>query len=390
MNLLIALVCGSRDESAFSRSTSTFVFRRVPIAGRVGYEVDGYRLCQCDCDICHQSPEVVFVHYDCYAVFMNEATKKLPEREALDQLWLASSWNSPWRGAPLLTLRAVNPSDFDLKTLDSLLGGFKISELPSFVQREVWFHSSEEICWRMMSILRLPAIFQSSSALSVTPISKVQSWNRGDADVATFDGEPTGYIRITIDYLGILKVERLSERPPLSSAVDTRFAFIVEPVDALDGTLLTKVRNQTHISAYTPPFFFFFNIAHLLQRGLARLKLSSACPEIWDIPGSKPSDLTKIHLWPSRQIRFRSINLNAITGVTFFFVGEWLQHLFPHRDQSSYTALIMEKAAYIRNVVWVYVPITRDDPVTLFGVNQSCGKVNILVRQYLRSRFGIS
>jgi hypothetical protein len=81
----------------------------------------------------------------------------------------------------------------------------------------------------------------------------------------------------------------------------------------------------------------------------------------------------------SPSIRFRTIALNELHGVTFFMATGSLYEIYPHRSNKSCAISTLERLTRIRGVVWLYTPISPKDPVLFFAMRKTDEGLNVLV-----------
>ncbi|POR31267.1 Uncharacterized protein TPAR_08516 [Tolypocladium paradoxum] len=281
----------------------------------------------------------------------------------LDHLWVVAAWRTPWRHAPPFRLEetAVIP---DFSIFDGL-GISRMRLLPPEVLQIVHGHSSTSLVWRYSAVSeltqRLPAAL-SDQLLSI-PLCMVLAWNRGGQPVTTETVHRLPIIRLTIDSWGIKQVERLSERPGFKRWRTDSLVFVV-----LD---------QSHFEGVTAHFKF----------GLLRLSLPKTCHglETWDTP--TPPDMERCFFYPANitsSTQFRTIDLSQTTGITFFFCRGEIYAVHAHTRvapcaQSTYQRLSRRRQ---RSVVWVYVPISKKDPIAALGTRSS-GSTCLLFRMKL-------
>jgi hypothetical protein len=72
-----------------------------------------------------------------------------------------------------------------------------------------------------------------------------------------------------------------------------------------------------------------------------------------------------------REARIRTIDLQRITGLTFFYSSQGRQYGIHAHTMSEPTALstFNQVSRYLRSpLVWVYIPIAKNDRITAFGI----------------------
>ena len=183
------------------------------------------------------------VHYECFQVFMYVTKATMSESEALDQLWLLSSWRSPWRKATELHLTPSNPSSH-VQEADQFMGGFRLSALPLELVAEIWRLSSDASLWRVISVLHLASKVD-QSPLSVVPLARIASWERhGQFVHQGEDSSGSGYVKLVIDRFGIQKIERIEKLPSFNANKNRDLAYVIE-----EESDLKELQIQAKVSA---------------------------------------------------------------------------------------------------------------------------------------------
>lgn len=212
------------------------------------------------CSTCRAGPEVVSVHGDCLEVYLAcygraragasaaAASKEEPggaresttgaepaRAEAMQRLWIAALWRSPWQKAPFLVLfqedNAVLPGPD--AALYRRLGLPGMARLPPELAVLIRRASHDSPLWRLNAAACLAASLATArgdGAAAVLPASiallEVDAWERGgplrrrsvDAGMPETAAEPPGTaaqpaVRLAFDARGLLRIERLPSRP---------------------------------------------------------------------------------------------------------------------------------------------------------------------------------
>lgn len=88
-----------------------------------------------------------------------------------------------------------------------------------------------EIAWRLS--------FGPSEPLASIPMNQISSWERGSSPKPIGEASaPSSIIRCVIDFVGLKKIERLTERPRFERGRRDDVAFIVEEEDAFRDTVV--------------------------------------------------------------------------------------------------------------------------------------------------------
>ena len=181
---------------------------------------DRYPLCnRLTCSACAASPESVAVHRDCYRVFMQLYT----ERPALEHVWLATAWTTPWTHTPGETKVHLDLAEASLASVTAftakLIGLPELESLPPEVLQSIRFYSSDHLFWRYSSIRakaeEISRVDKSTSNYDNTSckLDTINSWHRGEKIETNENGLKSGVFRITVDRYGVLDIERLAEQP---------------------------------------------------------------------------------------------------------------------------------------------------------------------------------
>lgn len=106
--------------------------------------------------------------------------------------------------------------------------------------------SRDSLLWRCASVLQLVDYMSATKPqpLVTVPLGDLLSWERGgkfERLVGSRVRPPT--LRLTIDYAGISKIERLSEMPTYAGECTSRLAFIVQDEPSISQVMVQfKVR----------------------------------------------------------------------------------------------------------------------------------------------------
>ncbi|KAK3293661.1 uncharacterized protein B0H64DRAFT_434797 [Chaetomium fimeti] len=274
------------------------------------------------------------VHPDCLQVFMRNCSAE----DALDRLYQTCVWRCvPWVGAKVPEVRlALRPV---WRWLDSFLLCAENNGLPALrslphVALGIIMESlpRNHLFWRYVSALDLARRLSDSQLqpLRIVPLDRLVSWERGAApELVSEDSSDTlpPVIRLTIDYEGLMRFERLAERPGFSRQRFDNRAFVVEEED-LFNTTVAKFKNG------------------LLQLAMADSNdAKDPVLAFWDTP--TPLNLNQHPIRPVPRglwLTFHTIDLSAITGITLFLDGSSLFAIHPHTQSqpcamSTYAAM---------------------------------------------------
>ncbi|KAK4155272.1 hypothetical protein C8A00DRAFT_42075 [Chaetomidium leptoderma] len=232
------------------------------------------------------------------------------------------------------------------------------------------FMPRDHYVWRCIAALDL------AQRLSVSPsepwktveLSQVVSWERGTPpEIATREavGSLPSLLRLTLDLDGLKKVERLTERPQFSRRRFDNEAFVLEQEDQLGATTIAHFKNG--LLRFSMP-------GSLEEPGLA----------FWDTP--TPPDPAQCLVRPYRlnsRFRFHTIDLSAVTGLTFFLYSGRMMGIHGH-TRSRPCALATYST--IRGLdemdefcSWVYVPVAPRDAILRCGSLRAVGQCRLFV-----------
>ncbi|KAK4033146.1 hypothetical protein C8A01DRAFT_19869, partial [Parachaetomium inaequale] len=195
--------------------------------------------------------------------------------------------------------------------------------------------------WRCVAALNLARRLSvaPSQPLRIVQLGRVVAWERGTVpQLAADDSVETlpPFVRLTIDNDGLSKVERLAERPLFSRQRFDDRAFVVEREDWF-GVTLAQFKDPQ-------------------DPGFA----------VWDTP--TPPDLAQCPV-PLERLdsgrRFHTIDLAAVTGITFFFLHTKMSAIHAHSPSQPCAMPTYKALQEIRELdkycTWVYVPLPRGD-----------------------------
>ena len=173
------------------------------------------------------SPEFVPLHWDCFEIFRNQSSIKWSD--ALCRLWVAAAWRTPWRGASPLCFPIDAARSSSLKALCDICNLPSLYKLPLEILHMIQSYSEHVLIWRGVLALDLAAriSMETPSSLSTIPLSSILFWERGtQPQIASSPSPPL--IRITVDSVGISKIERISCQPYKGECCSSRVYMVVQ------------------------------------------------------------------------------------------------------------------------------------------------------------------
>ncbi|KAK3941210.1 hypothetical protein QBC46DRAFT_458524 [Diplogelasinospora grovesii] len=340
---------------SYAGQTRPFAF---PAPKYVGTYVDGLLLCRYeDCVHCAASVEFTPVHHECY-----EITKKNFATENIEEL------RRPWRGSQSTNLD-ISSGRLDrgwLSRVVQLYPGLtllsKLNRLPTEILAIIEGYSRHATLWRYISVLHVACQLSGTDSvpLLTVPLCDIFSWERhGKLELVTSQTiSPSPTLRLTLDFDGICRVERLQRWPRYSGETSDRLAYIVEGAGAQYGEVAQLAQ---------------------LKNGLLRLPLPSSRwskLRYWNTPA--PPGLDSCVGYPFGDVgrdRFYAVDLDKIRGITFFFAKGRLFGIHIHHSKWTCALSTYDRLVNTQNweggYVWIYLPITRDNQVLSLGTRDA-------------------
>ncbi|KAH8738051.1 hypothetical protein BGZ61DRAFT_27171 [Ilyonectria robusta] len=291
----------------------------------------------------------ITVHADCFNLFMKESTFK----DKISQLFALAHWTQPWAAVSSLYLDprtnvqrgiALAAETYNIPLLKSM--PFEIADL-------IRNHSKTDIIWRFASVLDRIERLSTPSLNQLDDISlhKIGSWER-DTSPTILANPARGFIRLTIDFQGLKRIEQLEGRPKPHPKSSDALAYVVESEECLK------------------------NITVDFKDGLAHLNLPPGPTQvkIWDRPC--PPNLMECHGFQkiSKEVYdlpfklMNTIDPQKCTGITFFLNGG-LVDLHAHTSAKPNPLETFKRMRLFaqRYCTWAYLPLPRGDTIQAFG-----------------------
>ncbi len=328
------------------------------------------------CRGCERLPDFIGVHIECYHVF--KRISGLAEAAAADYMWTLGAWRKPWFKGSIMYPKSEAMDLATLHTVAHAIGLPQLCDLPQELVNMIQAFCPQALIWRSAALAVLAKRVQMQD-ISKIEFRWIRSWTRGGPMVPTAVAPLPARVKITIDARGISEIERF-DVPKEGQLATEHLRFIVED-EAKTGSYTVEFKVDPILSLQT--FLTSF------QNGLARLRLGSdPTPRVWDIPYPPSPETWKIQQFGNRPYLWRTVDLDKLRGLTFFFTTQFLVGLHPHRnEEESATGTfdrIMTHAS--DDVFWAYVPIAPKDQILALGVRKNDrGHCNILVSRMLAS-----
>ena len=289
-------VSGIPDGSAFASRTETMLFLA---PSTVKASKKSYLCRWAGCKTCAVGPDVVTVHADCLEVYLEHAAsyeerkeptkekvgnedketgkgddknkkdttddKKINETEnaALQRLWIASSWRTPWKKAPFPSLLQCDNARMSMPSPALLhrLGLPGMARMPPELASTVRDLSKDSPLWRLNAAARLAlslAEYEKTETYGDDPaalpasilLSEVEAWERGRLlvrRVVSDEKKPElaeetiatdSFIRLAIDTYGLLHIKRLPARPAYNGTTSAgKLAYTLCEAKTLNGAM---------------------------------------------------------------------------------------------------------------------------------------------------------
>ncbi|KAH6632406.1 hypothetical protein F5144DRAFT_490973 [Chaetomium tenue] len=225
---------------------------------------------------------------------------------------------------------------------------YGLDSLPQVVIGTILERVSRDDCfWRYVTAMHMAQSLSmvTERPLRIIPLSWLVSWERGSPPKVASEEAAEGlarFIRFTIDRDGMSKFERMSGRPQFNRERFDDKVFVVEREDVFGASL-------------------------------AMFKVGENEWPVWDT--LTPPDLARCLVKPERplsMLRYHSIDLASVTGITFFIYDRGILGIHGHSRARPYA---MESYRFhqktIRNLgtycAWVYVPLPPGDTLRALG-----------------------
>lgn len=153
-------------------------------------------------------------HVQCYKFMVSRC-----ERDGTLHLpGVSLAWRQPWKAAEALRLRAPPSARWGLKLVGEVFDMPALAGLPAEIAEMIRVLCEGHIIWRFARIAELVDSLKGADEFPVEtlPLREVDAWERGKE--ATLERNVFGpikkpFIRLTVDFRGLQKIERLAELP---------------------------------------------------------------------------------------------------------------------------------------------------------------------------------
>ena len=315
----------------------------------------------------------VSVHLECLAIFVRAYPSS--GTDALERLWSIGAWSWTWpRAWPLHLDKNYALDRGVLERLARIIGFPQLTRCPIEVLDLIRRCDPSCLFWRAAETLTLAASCSRLPRQPVLtlPLPDVSSWERNGmlSRVENHNASPSDKVLITIDAAGIREIQRLPAQPSscLSRRRSDHLAFILTDVSKL-GEVNARLKSGL-LSLFPPQNFWNLPILDTPSPASSELLQDSDSRIVLHIDKQTPAR------------RIRTLDLRAITGLTFFYVDEDLHGVHAHTEEHP-TALSVFKrlpSEVRRKAAWLYLPVSPEDQIDGLGFRYIC-------RRFLRSDF---
>ncbi|KAG5794703.1 hypothetical protein H9Q69_006230 [Fusarium xylarioides] len=208
--------------------------------------------------------------------------------------------------------------------------------------------------WKFSSIQNIAETMSSSGTdMESYPLASIKSWQRGQPVVCDKGELEEFVLRLTVDHDGLNQIEKLESWPEYSQIRSTACAYLfLTPFQAADS----------HID-------FKFGRAFLNP------SLRFGFGDFWDTPTPQKDGLNMFATAFIRYgaVRYRTVDLRDITGLTFFYFRGYLMGVHAHTADSPTATSTLDEISTIdpKYLMWAYVPISSKDSLVRIGVRDS-------------------
>ncbi|RFU25896.1 hypothetical protein B7463_g10443, partial [Scytalidium lignicola] len=341
VNEVVFALLGDASSANCSGFTKAFPF---PQLGVGPTSLEEFMPCRyVGCSRCAESPEGFCVHVECFKLFQRACTTP----HWLRLLFTSAAWMNPWsRMAPITWVPPSQRMTLDINVF--IYGAIKcgirnVGRLPTEIVEMIRLHSTAGLMWRYMSVLSLAKnlLVSQPQDLVQLPLIDMANWERG-GELCTEIRFRSSVMRISVDALGIKKIERFKEHPKKQIKSNGCFAFIIEKEENLCGFIVELKDNFLRLSSLTT----MINM------------------RIWDTP-CPPVQVESTFLGK----RIRHINFEDLSGLTFFYSsscgGPCEIHAHTSKEPSAIWTFKRLPKELQQGVYWFFVPLTGGERIRL-------------------------
>ncbi|KAF5609153.1 uncharacterized protein FSUBG_4163 [Fusarium subglutinans] len=365
---------GHDDGLSPSHLTNKF---RFPESQDVVEMADKLTLCQClQCKMCELACPSVTIHANCYRVFQQSYCRE----DAMEAIWVASAWKSPWRHRPARRKPRLDLTDMTLVSIGGpvaeAIGIPGLALLPSEVLQMVRFYIPNNLLWRYSLIQNISEEmsrpfqnpFEPQHDATRFALAAVKAWKRElkVADTTRDESESEPFIvRLTVDCLGLKEIQRLKDWPEYNHIRSNTCAYVFFTQGQANGSF---------ISFKVSPLVTSWELLLILNkfgRTFIENPHDSRDFQFWDTP-SPPLRCLKMFPRPDRpgSIRYRTVDVLNTTGLTFFFLRGFIAAVHSHTANTPVAATAIQHFSQDEqdHMIWTYIPVSSTDALLRIGV----------------------
>jgi hypothetical protein len=181
------------------------------------------------CRRCIDATDAVGLHSTCLDLFREHCKIE----NAVERLWITIGKRNLWQRAPILQLDRETGLDIEIVREKAEAYGIRILKLlPPELIHMIREYSDSATFWRYIHVLSLARELSCLQPdvvprIAWIPLCNILSWTRGDY-AAMLSSNCPPLVRLTLDYRGIRKIERLSKSSYEPKRSD-REAFVISP-----------------------------------------------------------------------------------------------------------------------------------------------------------------
>lgn len=180
------------------------------------------------CKSCLLSPPSGTIHAHCLQLFL---VTDRDRRLVLSQLRTLLTWDRPWQDARPLD---IEPFPYGAQCANLPPEFPRVPpELVSMIQQ----YCASSLVWLPSTVSYLHYLLTHSLPERLVPVNQILAWGRGQPlQLETERSRPnTSIYRLTFDFRGLRRIERLIKQPSVKRCKSDFQAFIVEAADRLSG-----------------------------------------------------------------------------------------------------------------------------------------------------------
>lgn len=175
------------------------------------------------------------MHPDCLQLFW----RHFDGTDALDLLWLAITWRKPFANIDP-QLSRPSPSSYSFALAAEQCGIPQVKQLPLELQEPIQRLTGPHLLSCYAAVLDLARDVASVPLTSpmTFPLADISSWERGSIPILATEGQSLlPFVRVTIDFAGLKRIERLPRAREPGQKLEQRVSdcvFIVEKQEYLE------------------------------------------------------------------------------------------------------------------------------------------------------------